>query len=56
MFRTISQRECFGVKSHVGTPLDLKNFRRTKKIQLQVRGQEGIKIRICFSTIKDVPK
>ena len=56
MFRTISQRECFGVKSHVGTPLDLKIFRRKKKIQLQVRGQEGIKIRICFSTIKDVPK
>ena len=42
MFRTILQRECFGVKSHVGTPLDLKIFRRKKKIQLQVRGQEAL--------------
>ena len=40
----------------MGTPLDLKIFRRQKKIQLQVRGQEGIKIKICFSTIKDLPK
>jgi len=40
----------------MGTPLDLKIFRSEKKIQLQVRGQEGIKIKICFSTIKDLPK
>ena len=56
MFWTIWQREFFGVKSLMGTPLDLKIFRRKKKIQLQVRGQEGIKIKICFSTIKDLPK
>ena len=56
MFWTIWQREYFGVKSPMGTPLDLKIFRRKKKIQLQVRGQEGIKIKICFSTIKDLPK
>ena len=56
MFWTIWKREYFGVKSHMGTPLDLKIFRRKKKIQLQVRGQEGIKIKICFSTIKDLLK
>ena len=56
MFRTIWRREFFRVKSLMGTPLDLKIFRRKKKIQLQVRGQEGIKIKICFSTIKDLPK
>ena len=56
MFWTIWQREFFGVKSLMGTPLDLKIFRRKKKIQLQVRGQEGIKIKICFSTIKDLLK
>ena len=56
MFWTIWQREYFGVKSLMGTPLDLKIFRRKKKIQLQVRGQEGIKIKICFSTIKDLLK
>ena len=56
MFWTIWQREYFGVKSLIGTPLDLKIFRRQKKIQLQVRGQEGIKIKICFSTIKDLLK
>ena len=56
MFWTIWQREYFGVKSLIGTPLDLEIFRRQKKIQLQVRGQEGIKIKICFSTIKDLLK
>ena len=56
MFWRIWQREFFGVKSLMGTPLDLKIFRRQKKIQLQVRGEEGIKIKICFSTIKDLPK
>ena len=56
MFWRIWQREFFGIKSLMGTPLDLKIFRRQKKIQLQVRGQEGIKFKICFSTIKDLPK
>ena len=56
MFWTIWQREFFDVKSLMETPLDLKIFRRQKKIQLQVWGEEGIKIKICFSTIKDLPK
>ena len=42
MFRTIWQRDFFGVKSLMGTLVDLKIFRRKKKIQLQVRGQEGL--------------
>ena len=33
-----------------------KIFDAKKKIQLQVRGEEGIKIKIWFSTIKDLPK
>ena len=36
----------------MGTTLDLKIFRRKKKIQLQVRGEEGIQIKICSVRLK----
>ena len=37
------------------TPLDWKFFPLKKKIQFQVWAQEGIKIKIFFGTIKDLP-
>ena len=54
MFRTIWQRDFFGVKSPMGTPVHWKTFTRFFFFQLRPRAHRVIQIKICFSTTKDI--
>ena len=54
MFRTIWQRDFFGVKSPMGTPVHWKTFTRFFFFQLRPRAHGVIQIKICFSTTKDI--
>ena len=54
MFRTIWQRDFFGVKSPMGTPVHWKICTRFFFFQLRPRAHGVIQIKICFSTIKDL--
>ena len=44
----------YWLKSLMGTPVDRKTFTPKIFFQLRTRAQEGIQIKICFGTIKDL--
>ena len=54
-FFTIWKENFLVVKSLMGTPVDWKIFTRIFFFQLRSRAHGGIQIKICFSTIKDLP-
>ena len=54
-FFTIWKENFLVVKSLMGTLVDWKFFTRNFYFQLQVRAYGGIQLKICFSTIKDLP-
>ena len=54
MFLTISLKNFLVVKSLMGTPVDWKIFTRFF-FQLRFQAHGGIQIKICFSTIEDLP-
>ena len=56
MFLTLWQENFLVVKSLMGTPVDWKIFTRNFFFQLRVRAHGGVQLKICFSTIKDLPK
>ena len=55
MFSTIWLENFLVVKSLMGTPVDWKIFTRNLFFQLRVRAHGGVQLKICFSTIKDLP-
>ena len=55
MFSTIWLENFLVVKSLMGTPVDWKFFTRNFFFQLRVWPHGGIQLKICFSTIKDLP-
>ena len=55
MFLTIWLENFLVVKSLMGTLVDWKFFTRNFYFQLQVWAHGGIQLKICFSTIKDLP-
>ena len=55
MFWTLWQENFLVVKSLMGTPVDWKIFTRNFFFQLRVRAHGGVKLKICLSTIKDLP-
>ena len=55
VFITIKTNYFFCVKSPMGTRLDSIFFYTDFFFQLGSRGQGGIKMKICFGTIKDLP-
>ena len=54
-FLTLSQEIFLVVKSLMGTPVDWKIFTRNLFFQLRVRAHGGVQLKICFSTIKELP-
>ena len=56
MFLTIWRENFLVVKTLMGTPVDWKFFTRNFFFQLRVRAHGGVQSKICFSTIKDLPK
>ena len=56
MFSTLWKEFFLVVKSLMGTPVDWKIFTRNFFFQLRVRAHGGVQLKICFSTIKDLPK
>ena len=55
MFSTIWLENFLVVKSLMGTPVDWKFFTLFFFFQLRVWAHGGIQLKICFSTIKDLP-